>query len=563
MFGTIRKHQTWLWAIIIFIMILGLIQWQNSLGKSGNGEGGVGNFGAIDGRNITETEMRHAQIDTDLDYFFKTGGEWPETGRQRKGWNQTVQNYEEVFYVRKLEQYNIRTDPDVVARVAGGVINNLTKGGEGLTPEMFVERVLRPHGITAEDFQRFLDHSLSKEQLQSMVGNSGKFVTPGEVQTLYVQRYQERKVDAVFFSASNYLAEIAPQPTAASLQQFYNSNTNEYAEPDQMQLSYVFFNITNFLPQAEKDLGTNLSEKVAAAYRQAGTNAASLGKTPDEAKAKIREFFIRNVAISNAYSKALAFQTKVMAKEPTSPQNLNIVASGTNLEVKVTQPFDKQYGPSEIHLSSSYPFPVASLFNLSTDDPFPDLPIHGADGVYVVAYDKSIPAHIPSLDEIHSRVVEDYRAAMATRYAQVSGSTFAQTVTNGLAQGKTFAAVAADTKLKPVELPPFSKSTESLPEVEDHVDLNTFQLVAFETPVGHASNFIPTRTGGFVVYVRDQLPIDPVKMQADLPAFSKEMRQQRENEAFQSWFSKEANAALGKIRQVQDALRQEQEQERS
>lgn len=553
MFGTIRKHQTWLWVFIIAIMCVGLIQWQNSLGKSGNGERGVGDFGAIDGRAITETEMRHAQKDTDLDYFFRTG-EWPETGKPREGWNQTIQNYEQVFYVRKLEQYNIRTDPDVVARVAGGVIQNIMKG-EGLTPEMFVERVLQPHGITAEDFQRFLDHSLSKEQLQSIVGNSGKFVTPGEVQSLYVQYHQERAVDAVFFPASNYLASI-PEPTAVTVQQFYNSQTNEYAEPDQMQLSYVFFNITNFLSQAEKDLGTNLPAQVEAAYNRIGTNALSLGKTPEEAKAKIREIFIRQSALTNAYTNALAFQTEVMGKETTSPANLNIVAKAKNLEVKVTEPFGKEYGPSDIHLSSSYPFPVASLFNLSTDEPFPELPIRGADGVYVVAYDKSIPAHTPSLDEIHARVVEDYKDAMATRFAQTSGSTFAETVTNGLAKGKSFAAIAAETKLKPVELPPFSKSTESLPEVEDHVDLNTFKQFTFNTAVGQA-DFIPTHTGAIVLYVRQELPIDPAKMQADLPAFSKAVRQQRENEAFQSWFNKEASAALGRIPQVVAAEHQE------
>lgn len=549
MFGTIRKHQTWLWIFIIAVTIFGLIQWTNSVGKSGSGGRGGGSFGVMDGRPITETEMRHAQIEVDLSYFFSTG-EWPEMGSPRPGWNQTLENYEQVFYVRKLDQYNIHSDPDSVARVAGVVIQNVTKG-EGLTPEMFVERYLKPHGITAEDFQRFLEHYLAKQQLQTIVGNSGKFVTPAEIQSLYVQYHQERVAEAVFFSTSNYLAEIT-QPTVAALQQFYNSATNQggYAEPDQMQLSYVFFNITNLLPQAEKDLGTNLSAEVEAAYQRAGTNVLSLGKTPDEAKAKIREYFIRNVAITNTYTRALALQGEIIAKETTSPANLNIVAKGKNLEVKVTQPFDKESGPSDIHLPSSYP--VASFFNLSADDPFPARPVRGEDGVYVVAFDKLIPAHTPSLDEIHSRVVADYRESMARRFAQASASTFAETATNGLAKGKSFAAIAGDTKLKPVELPPFSKSTESLPEVEEHVDLNTFKQFAFSTAVGKA-DFIPTRSGAIVLYVRQELPIDPVKMQSDLPTFSKAVRQQRENEAFQSWFGKEAEAALGRIPEVQAA----------
>ena len=550
MFGTIRKHQTWLWVVIIGIMIFGLIQWQNQLGKSGGGERGGGTFGAIDGHPITDTEMRHAQKDASLNYFINTH-EWPDIGAPRAGWNQTIETYKQVFLVRKLQQYDIHTDPDLVARYAAVVIQRFGNG-ETIPPETFVSQALTPHGITTEDFQRFLEHSLSVQQLAAIVGNSGKLVSPAEIQSLYVRDHQERTADAVFFSASNYLA-TAPEPAPTALQQFYTSNTNEYALPDQMQLSYVFFNITNFLPQAEKDLGTNLSTEVEAAYRRAGTNAITFGKTPDEAKAKIREFFIRQDAISNAYTKALSFQTEVMAKEPTRAENLSAIAKEKGLEAKVTEPFDKEYGPNELHLSSS--FPVTSLFNLSAEDPFPDLPVRGVDGVYVVGFNKFVPAHVPPLDQIRSRVVADYKFVQARRTAQVNGSTFAQTIDKGLAQRESFSAICAEAKVKPVEVPAFSQSSESVPQVEDHVDLATFKRFAFDTPVGKASEFLPTSTGGFVVYVRQQLPIDPLKMQTDLPEFSKSIRQERQNAAFEAWFGKEANAALGAIPELQNELR--------
>ena len=551
MFGTIRKHQTWLWVLIIGLMIFGLIQWQNQLGKSGGAERGGGTFGAIDGRPITDTEMHQAQKDAVLNYFINTR-EWPDIGAPPAGWNQTIESYKQVFLVRKLQQYDIHSDPDLVARYAAVVIQRFGNNGETVPADQFVSQILTPHNISTEDFQRFLEHSLSIQQLAAIVGNSGKLVSPAEIQSLYIHDHQERTADVVFFSASNYMATVS-EPALTVLQQFYTNNTNEYALPDQMQLSYVFFNITNFLPQAEKDLGTNLSDEVEAAYRRAGTNALTFGKTPDEAKAKIREFFIRQDAISNAYSKALSFQSEVMAKEPARAENLSATAKEKGLEAKVTEPFDKEYGPGELHLSSN--FPATSLFNLSAEDPFPDLPVRGADGVYVVSFDKFIPSHVPSLDQIRSRVLADYKFVQARRTAQVNGSTFAQTIDKGLAQRESFSAICAESKVKPVEVPPFSQSSESVPEVEDHVDLTTFKRFAFDTPVGKASEFLPTSTGGFVVYVREQLPIDPLKMQAELPRFSKSIQQQRENAAFEAWFGKEANAALGGIPELQNELR--------
>jgi hypothetical protein len=130
------------------------------------------------------------------------------------------------------------------------------------------------------------------------------------------------------------------------------------------------------------------------------------------------------------------------------------------------------------------------------------------------------------------------------RLAQMNGRMFSQTVTNELAQGKTFAAISSATRMTPVEVPHFSLSTETLPELEDRAEASTFKEVAFGTPVGKASNFIPTHDGGFVVYVRQRLPLDEAKMKAQLPQFANVVRQRRQSEAFELWFSREASEAL-------------------
>lgn len=540
MFGTIRKHQTWLWFIIIGVMVISMLTF-TSMNKASNGPRSAGAYGEMDGRLITESEHTTGEIEASLMYFLRTY-DWPDNGTPRSGWNQEQETDKRIFLIRKLDQYDIHTDSQAVAQLATLILRGLENHyRQSMTLSEFVDRVLKPRNITADDFARFLEHDLSLQQLISVVGASGKLVPPAEIKALYIQEHQDIKAQVVFFSASNYLAGI-PEPTPALLSQFYTNEAAEYRQPDEMQLSYVRFNITNYLPQAEKQLGTNISDQVQAAFQTLGTNALSLGDTEQAQKAKIREILIRQTALSNAYSAALSFQKDLMAKEPMRPENLSVLAKGKGLEVHVTKPFDKEYGPSDLNLPSGYP--ISALFELTPDDPFTYTPVRGIDGIYILAYNKFMPSRLPPLDEIRSRVIADYKYVQAVRTAQVTGRVFSQSVTNGLAHGQTFAAMCAEAKVTPVDLPPFSESTENLPQVEEHMDLTTFKQVALTTPVGKASLFIPTHTGGAIVYVRQRLPIDEATMKADLPEFSNSIRQERQNEAFNLWFNKEAYPAL-------------------
>jgi SurA N-terminal domain len=538
MFGTIRKHQSWLWFIIIGVMVIGMITWQNSLGKSGNGQRG-GNFGAIDGHVITETEFRNAESEATLQYLVRTH-EWPDNAAH-SNFDLNRETYYRLFLIQKLEQYNIHTDNDTVAQFANIILRQFGNG-QAIPLDALLEQ-LKPHGITADDFQRFLEHYLSIQQLASVVGVNGRLVTPEEIQSLYMHEYQELAADAVFFTASNYLAKI-PDPTPESLAQFYTNQQAEYREPEQMQVSYVLFNVTNLMPEAEQKIGvTNLNRQAEEALTRLGTNGMRFGKTPEEARAKIRELFIQETALSNANTKAISFQNELVAKGPFTASNLNALAREKGLEVKVTKPFDKEYGPSDLHLGSSYP--VAELFNLiPPQEPLAPEPIRGTDGVYILAYDKSTPSRIPPLAEIYSRVTADYKYVQAMRLAQMNGHVFAQTATNELAHGKTFSAVANAAKVDPIEVPPFSLNTETLGKIEDLVEPTTFKEVSFGTPVGKTSGFTPTREGGFVVHVRERLPVDQAKMKTQLPEFSKIVRQRREAEAFDMWFNREASAVL-------------------
>jgi hypothetical protein len=86
-----------------------------------------------------------------------------------------------------------------------------------------------------------------------------------------------------------------------------------------------------------------------------------------------------------------------------------------------------------------------------------------------------------------------------------------------------------------------------LPGMDDQGEVGAFKQAAFGTPVGTASKFTPTADGGFVIHVRQRLPIDELKMKAQLTEFSNVVRQRRQSEAFEFWFNREASVALRDI----------------
>jgi hypothetical protein len=113
-----------------------------------------------------------------------------------------------------------------------------------------------------------------------------------------------------------------------------------------------------------------------------------------------------------------------------------------------------------------------------------------------------------------------------------------------MAVGRSFASACIADGLRPEVLPPFSISTQKLPEFENRVDLTQLKQAAFTTPPGKTSNFNATSDGGFVVYVQSLLPLDQTAMEADLPKFTADLRLRRQHEAFNTWLQREGSREL-------------------
>jgi len=545
MFGTIRRHQKWLWLVIITLTIISFVLFFSPYSKVNSGRGSA-NFGTMNGHRITEEQFVNAQREVYLRYFFMTGN-WPDQDAKRTGFDPQRETYQWLLVIQKQEQMGVHVGSDVAAQVGREMIHSLERMNVR-SADMFFNDLLKPRGFQPEDFERYLRHDLGLRELMSVVGLSGKLVTPDEARALYVREHEELDAEAVFFNPSNYVANVSVTPEAIA--SFYSNRLANFRIPEQVQVSYVTFGISNLLAQAEADWQkTNFNEVVEMNFQRIGTNYFKDAKTPEEAKAKIREELIRTRALSEARKKAIEFARPLFDMTPPRPENLEILAKSNGLPVEVSLPFDRDYGPTNIDVGAEF---VKSAFSRTAEEPFGG-PIVGKDGAYVIALKQRLPSRIPSLDEVREKVTADYKMAQAINLARQAGMSFYQTLTNGLAQGKTFEAVCMELKVPLVTVPRFSLSTRELPQFEGQIALNQLKQIAFSTPPGKASEFQMTGEGGLIVYVKAKIPADETKMKSELASFVKYVRQKRQEEAFNDWFRKEAERGLSDI----PALRQQ------
>lgn len=537
MFGTIRKHQTWLWVVIITLTIISFVIFFSPYTKLNPDAVRQGNYGTINGQKVTEEAYAQAQREVYVRYLLMTGS-WPNEEAERRGFDPMRETYQWLLLKQKAAQMGIDPHPDAVAQQARQMLRPFKEMGVD-SPSVFIKQVLEPKGFRAEDFERCARSMLALQELIGVVGVTGKLVTPEEGKALYEREHQEVATEAVFFSASNYLSQVTVAPEAVA--QFYSNRLAVYRIPERVQVSYVRFNPSNYLAQAETVLGaTNLNEQVETAMIRLGTNFYGGAKTAEESKANIRQEIIRQQALLEARKAATEFARPLFESESLKAEALETAAKEKGLAVELTPPFSRNEGPPGLGVGQEF---AQAAFALSEQEPISRL-VLSENGVYLLALNKRIPSEVPPLEQIRERVTEDYKFSQALNLARQAGQAFHTTVTNGLAEGKTFAAIAEAAGYKAVELPPFSLSTRSLPTVEEYVNLNQLKQMAFGTQPGKASTFQPTQEGGAILFVKAKLPLDPARLQKELPGFVSYVRRTRQEEAFNDWFRKEAERGL-------------------
>ena len=537
MIGTIRKHTGWLWAVIITATIISFIYWGAGQNRAGSG-GGRNNLGMVYGKKISRDMYVKAKRDFYLFFFFRTGN-WPDNSTQitKEQLEQGV--YERILLLEKAAQLGVHVSADAVATAASERLQSLGRG-QVVTLDALVNQVLVRQGLNDVDFENYIRDDLMIEELERTASLPGGLITPQEATDAYKLDNEEVIAQAVFFHATNYLGQVKTTPEIVA--QFYTNFQAEYRLPDRVQVNYVVFPASNYLAQARADWAQsnkNFKDVVENNLRREGADYDG-AKTPEEARTKIAAELTKQKALMFASTNANEFAAAVFKLDPVKAENLTAVASekefkDKGLLVHQTGPFDQKTGPEEVDVSGNF---TKTAFALSADSPISE-PVVDGDAIYILSLARTLPSTIPPLADIRTRVTQDYQDRQSTLLAQTAGAAFYPTLTNQLAAGKSFDAACLKAGYQPETLPALAMSTPSLPGLEDAATLGQIKQAAFTFGVGKTSAFEPTSTGGFILRVQSQVPLDQKKLAGDLPEFTQNLRRSRQNEAFSEWLQAE------------------------
>ena len=549
MFVFIRRHQAW-GLVFIAAVILSFVVFFSPYSKlQGRGGGGSGDYGSIDGRTVSADEFHQGQKEARLEFLLRNGS-WPEDAARSSGYDAVRQAMDRVFLLRKLKQLAIEPSDKAVADQIAEYFRDKERGTFDLQNyENFVQQRLLRAGVSKQDFQEFVRHEVGASHLMSVAGISGELVTPREAEANFRKENEQTVAELVVFQTSNYLAQVTVDP--AAVEQHFTNRQAAYRIPERVQVSYITFASSNYLAEANEQMAkeTNFNQRVDAEYQQRGAaffkddQGNPLTEVAD--KEKMRQDITKQVTFAMARRNASAFANSLFAKEPARADELDKLAAASNYVVNVTAPFTVAQGPSELEVNRAFGEKVAKL---TPEAPFATPVISvDQDAVYIVALKQRIPSSIPPFENVREMVTTDYRNTQARDLVREAGSAFYTSLTNGLAQGKTFETVCAEANVTPLKPAPFANKTSSLPETDQLVSVFEMRSAASTLTPGKAGAFTPSRVGGYILFLKSRLPVAEEQLKTELPAHIEEIRRQRQYAAFNDWFTKELEHASLKM----------------
>ncbi len=542
MFTTIRRHQKWLWLVIIVVVIISFVIFLDPTYSKGHQGRRVASetFGTINGRDLSREELMGVYAEVQLRFFLENN-RWPDQDPNSRLWFDPDQRVRErLILLESLRDRDFEVNDRAVAEWIATIFG---KGENGSTSvdayRELTERVLPQHGMTAADFQRYASHEVGIRYLLQLAAVSGDLVTPRETEQAYQRQNEQIQVEFALFSLSNHLAEVTIDPDEVS--RYYTNNLARYRLPERVQVSYVAFDITNYLAEADQKMLqlTNLDDQIEAFYQQRGPDSfqGPDGKplAPDAAKQQIKEQMHQRLATDAARRTAMSFAEELYSlyeQRPNETNQLERLAAAKGLQAGVTEPFAQFETPPGLEVGRDF---IQTAFSLSPAQPMATEPIAGTKQVFIIALKDRIPSALPDWSNVEQRVTADYRRAKALEAAHQAGQKFYERLQSG---EKSLRELAGDAHAVWVKPRPFSASTTSIPELEGQVNFAQLKDTAVRLPTGQFSNLITNSTGGFVVQVLQRQPVAEAKMKEELPAFVDRFRQEREREAVNEWFRK-------------------------
>ncbi len=538
MFGTIRKHSTWLWTLIIGATIIAFVVFFTPDAEVQFQGGQRVDYGTMNGRPVTRQEFRQANREVNIGFFLRYGSFPDGIGGRQMGFDVGQETRSRLVLLDQLRQMGVVVSDAAVADWILRNFGSMDQPGEARANYTALLERLRRSGISEQDFNDFIRNEIGLSHLVAVAGVAGKLVTPREAARQYRLQNERIEAEAVLIDSADFVSQVEVTPD--ELERFFSNRQSAYRTPEQVQVLYVRFPTSDYLDQAAETVAARagLADELDRLYqtRGAGTFLDPTGQvmTPEDAKQKLRQELAEQEAMIVARREAARFGVELDRIEPLAAVNLANFAAAKGRVVETTPPFAESDPPPVPGAGSRF---NNAAFRLSLESPISPSVV-GNDGVYLLALDERIPSQVPPLGTVNERVAEDYRRDRARQLAVQAGIGLADTLKTALAMGKTFTEAVLEAGFSPISLPRFTPGATSLPNWDRRIDLRQVQSISRTMQAGDLSDFMQTAVGGFVLFLRQREPVQDAELQEALPEFLGELQESGQFAAFRDWLNR-------------------------
>ena len=496
MVNIMRKYQQTLMILVTFVVIIAFTWLYNNTSFE---HVGADRVGSVYGRMVSQTdylrEARKFEISQMLG-LYEYLGNLASVGNQRSRndaednfiWNSFVLQHEaQALGIQPTEQEIIEAVQKIPALQTNGQYDSSKYN-------MFVANVLNPRGFTTAQFEDIISDSLRLEKIKSLLGATTA-PAPTEIRAAFERRNQKTEASVIRLKLEDFKKDV--KVSDEDLQKRFEEQKAVLKHPEKRKVKFVAFTLPPPAP-----------DKPALAGKE---RVAALQKLADQAS----EF---SVAMTEKDAK------------------LDEVAGKTQVKVEETPDFEITAPPKELGGSSAV---AQATFQLTNEEPNSDV-ITADNGYYVLQLSGVTPSTPMTVEEARKQLTDDLINERANEALSLKAAELRKKIEEAMKAEKSFADAAKEAGATPEAFPAFSQAEPKM----DQPDAREVMMRSSDLAVAQLSDFVPTQTGGLLIYVDKRLPVDETNFEKEKTMIAQNIERMMSEAAFQQWL-KERRALAG------------------
>ncbi len=488
------------WWIIAGIVIITFVGWFSPRGGCENEAPPAGSAGSLDGKPVTDNELRQARLNTYLGLCLSVGRVITITPRIDRELRD--QAWQRIAALRAAADLKITATPEEILVMLQRDPQFQESGAFSRQRyQAFCQNVLGTLNATVTQFERHLAENIILQKLH-MVTSSAVWISPDELQILAARYADSFRIDYVTL-ATNSIPAGTIKPTDADLRAFFAQNTNLFIVPPKVSVRYIALPVGHYLAKAVEKVDTNAIEEYYMAhsdeYMSLDTNGVRTALPIEQVTQVISNRILHEAAVQLARDAANDLSDNLVPDREGKALTFDAMAAKANQAIHSSPLFAREAPVPGIDAGLAF---NTAAFRLrpAADECFSDA-IAGSNHVYLMTLATNTEAFLPDFDAIKEEV-RPHAVAKATLDAvEKKAGELHDFFQSGLSNRKTFTALAKEKAMNVNTTELFTASTapDALSSPEILRDITT-------RPAGELSDVLPGANSLVIAYVVERKP---------------------------------------------------------